>query len=270
MEAKQHRGDLTFGVDPIHDLCNTIRALVAVNECFGFLVDGKSKKHQLFATDRSEIIKSKYLVSLDEVLNWDARLFSRRQRMTVATVLTSSLLELSQTLWLAQSWSRRDIYFVRPNDGSEIIFHQPYIIQDFKSSLRNTTKKNTETQNQQKDAALRLFLRSLGIVLIELCFGTTIERELHELLNLADENDSHTHHHNALALNNDLELEDGIYNHDPTFSVPVQFCLHPPYMRMIKEGKYDSVIEDFHLQVAKPLHDETLSKWPGTFMEPHV
>jgi hypothetical protein len=268
--SKRPTEDSKFSPDPINDLCNVISNTLVLNQCFGYLVDEQNKRHQLVAKDRSEITESKHFVSLAEVLTGEKRLFSRQQRMMVAAVLMTSLLELSHTQWLENDWSKRDIYFMRSGDCSEILFHRPYVFRNFNSNIKCVRKETDETRNLHKGTILRMFLQSLGIVLIELCFGRTIEEIGNtQLLRPVDMSNRRSYHTYCLAIANSIEWE-VVNGEDPTFSDPVDFCLRFRNMKLMSEGKDDEVMHEIFLAVVKPLHEEMLIKWPDIFREAHI
>jgi hypothetical protein len=260
-DGQQQHISVSLPAKEISNICHTIQTLAACNCPLGYLMDDKTTRHELTAKDRSNIPPSKNLISLKEVLIGDKRHFSAQRRMVVATVLTSSLLELLQTQWLHTHWSKENIFFEKSDDGSQTIFRQPYIIHEFAPR----TNAPTSQPSQSSDIPLRIFLQCLGVVLIELCFGKTIEEMADTaLVTPVNASNSKSYHAYCLALANSVEW-DIIYGENPTFSDPISNCLHPPNLRMMSEGKQAEVLNDIFLTIVKPLYEEILRKWPQSF-----
>jgi hypothetical protein len=260
-DGQQQQIIVTLPSKKISNICHTIQTLAAWNCPLGYLMDDKTTRHELTAKDRSNIPPSKNLISLKEVLIKDKKHFSVQRRMMVATVITSSLLELLQTQWLHTHWSKENIFFEKSDNGLQTIFRQPYIIHEFEAG----TSASTSPPGQSSDAPLKIFLQCLGVVLIELCFGKTIEEMADTaLVTPVDASNSKSYHAYCLALANSVEW-DVIYGENPTFSDPISNCLHPPNLRMISEGKHAEVLNDIFLTIVKPLYEEILRKWPQSF-----
>lgn len=102
-------------------------------------------------------------VSLASLLEPTSNLkFSRMQRFRVALTLASSHLQLHSTPWLQEQWSAASVHLpVLTSDNSTTILGEPYLSQHF-----HITPSTTSTPSKPD----RSFV-SLGIVLLELCFG---------------------------------------------------------------------------------------------------
>ncbi|KAM3071800.1 hypothetical protein ACMFMG_009658 [Clarireedia jacksonii] len=260
-DGQQQQSNATYQPKKISNICHTIQTLTAGNCPLGYLPDDKTTRHELTAGDRSNIPPTKNLISLKEVLTKSKTHFSTQRRMIVATILTSSLLELLQTQWLHTYWSKENVFFEKSDDSSQTAFCQPYIIHEFEPG----TNVSPSQLSQASDIPLRIFLQCLGIVLIELCFGKTIEEmEDTALVTPVNASDSRSYHTYCLAIANGVAW-DIIYGENPTFSDPISNCLHPPNLRMMSEGKHTEVLDDIFLTIVKPLHEEILHRWPQSF-----
>jgi hypothetical protein len=90
---------------------------------------------------------------------------SRRQRYATALVLASSIAQLQSTPWLRTELNKSDVLFFPNADDRSINYNEPFIQQGFPSS-----------EETHADAVERNFF-SLGILLLELCFGRRLEDE---------------------------------------------------------------------------------------------
>lgn len=260
-DGQLQQSNMTLQSEKISNICQTIQTLAAVNCPLGYLMDDKATRHELTAKHRSNIPPTKNLVSLKDLLIGGKTYFSTQRRMMVATVLTSSLLELLQTQWLRTHWSKENIFFEKSDNDSQTIFHQPYIIHEFEPGKEESTSQ----PSQPSDISLRVFLKCLGVVLVELCFGKTIEEmEDTELVTPVNASNFKDYHDYRFACANNVAWE-VIYGENPTFSDPIRNCLHPPNARMMSKGHHAAVLDDIFLTIVKPLYEETQRKWPGLF-----
>ncbi|KAI4088827.1 MAG: hypothetical protein LQ344_005804 [Seirophora lacunosa] len=125
----------------------------------GLLVDDAFDKHQhkLYRAD-SRVKSQSMSKSLEDLLRAsrqpdDNDGLSRKERLEIAVVLASSILQLGGTSWLRSDWSSGDIFFHHEASqafGAAESTRFPYL------SIRNHT------------------LLALGLVLVELCFGRTL------------------------------------------------------------------------------------------------
>ena len=91
----------------------------------------------------------------------------RRQRYTIAFMLVSSHLQLYPSPWLSSQWSKKDIIFVKDHGNPlSIKLDKPYMKRD-----ATPAPSNLPSSYATKDR----LLPTLGILLIELCFGTALE-----------------------------------------------------------------------------------------------
>jgi hypothetical protein len=165
----------------IKDLCSTLCSLSPHSECLGFLLDNLQKHHELHTIkDNSENSTQKWdLVSLETLLTSrnEARL-SRYQRYKLASILASSVLQLQTTPWLIETLSKKNIFFYRHEH--EVLIEDPYICSSFssrKNSPRRTplnTSQEPKNQMPKSRFATRNSISQLGILLLELCFSSSI------------------------------------------------------------------------------------------------
>jgi len=171
--------------EEIHDLCKAITKLQQpqIDMCAGYLLDSLQRKHGIYPLDTPACHSTQKqdwsAYTLRQVLTRQAG-FSRRlmqhDKFKVAVDLASSVLQLHKTPWLNDNWGDDDVYFVhRPGAPLSSIYQHPFIYRKLQSapsraSTLNTTPARSIIRNQT--------LFTLGILLIELLYGTAIE-ELH-------------------------------------------------------------------------------------------
>ena len=170
----------------IHDLCSTLmhghRIEGTVEEPLGYLLDDRNRRHAFYPSTRPPVFSQHTeTVTLGSLISQSRRLrepgvekarMSRLERYSIAATLASSLLQLYNSPWVGESWSKNDIYFVKAAEGSPI-FDRPYITRRFKSSLGGDSITSGNGASIRDNSAKSI--EALGIMLLELCFGEAIE-----------------------------------------------------------------------------------------------
>ena len=174
----------------VDDICATIHNWTLPRNEFPYLLDEQKRKHVLYPIDDhnppSHAVETVTLEKLlkhqadngQPVLAESCDTLTRQQRFTIAAILASSFLQLHSTPWLADSWSKKDITFIRASDGSRRpLIEYPYISQSFISSRTKTTPSHplNTAYPSSADYDCRKCLFSLGVMLLELCFGEALE-----------------------------------------------------------------------------------------------
>lgn len=106
-------------------------------------------------------------ITLDHILSrdFDGRL-TRRQRYSIALLLASSVAQLQFTPWLRTGLTKEDVlFFPCEDDECNLPLHEPFIRQGF------------EHHNSLSSDANDCNFYSLGILLLELCFGRRLDDE---------------------------------------------------------------------------------------------
>jgi hypothetical protein len=160
---------IASGDDEIQDLCTTFASSKAHSkEGYGFLEDDH-KRYYLYPT-----LNDAHTLNVDEPASLDNLLrrtyqppLNRRQRYTLALTLASSFVQLWESSWLPPaSWSRCDICFPRDADHSDtILLDRPFL-------SRRLTSSSTKQPDQANSPSGIPFL---GVLLLELCFGSLVE-----------------------------------------------------------------------------------------------
>ena len=168
-----------IGPAVITDLCSTIATCSPTNNIIG-LLEGVEDSYILQRRTRpkppGELHQS---VSLESFLNKSSDfLLDRRQRYKIAYILASSHLQLYPSPWLHSHWSKKDIFFnMDPQDTHCIQTDELYMLH----AVSTQTAKSASSYASSDRSLL-----TLGILLIELCFGTALEdhemrRQYHSL-----------------------------------------------------------------------------------------
>ncbi|KAK1029761.1 hypothetical protein LTS16_019436 [Friedmanniomyces endolithicus] len=90
---------------------------------------------------------------------------TRVQRYGIALTLASSHLQLHSTPWLHEQWTAENVHFPLTDDNGALTLHgEPYVLTQFEAT-------NNKPPTGQSDQSFS----TLGIVLLELCFGTRFE-----------------------------------------------------------------------------------------------
>lgn len=163
----------------IKDICSALCTPALDRRAIGLLVDDTFDKHQHKLYRADTVAKSHSLSrSLEDLLEASHHPgqdgLSRKERLQIAVVLASSVLQLDGTSWLKTGWSSGDIYFHHENSqriGAAELPRLPYL--SWQPCCDNTMPavgllrlNNYMIRND--------ILLALGLVLVELCFGRTL------------------------------------------------------------------------------------------------
>ena len=120
------------------------------------------------------------LVNLEELLPLRSRSVPRglttKQRVLLAVILASSLLQLHSTAWLEQGWSKRGVSFLRnlrqPLSQS-VDVKRPLLLHRFPKETPGGSR--TRETNKGAMGESKIALLSLGVLLLELYLGEALE-----------------------------------------------------------------------------------------------
>lgn len=161
----------------INDLCSTLWSSELDNVCLGYLQGDQRRYHEVHCVDSTHTPQGNNgPITLEELLmnRGDMRL-SRTARYQIASVVASSLLQLETTPWLAGRLEKKNIMFYQ--EDSKVLLEQPYISHSFTSTRYPQMPPDSSKTGLSARFATRDSLSSLGILLLELCFGETIESQ---------------------------------------------------------------------------------------------
>lgn len=146
------------------ELCQRLRHLRGKDHCVGTVSYGDEAYHVNAHFD----FRGAGL-SLEDIMSGQNQP-TRRSRYRLALLLASSVAQLQFSPWLPQGLSRTDIIFLPPWDSNHEnvsdMHRQPFIQQGFPAA------HVTDLDNKNYD---EWAFHKLGIRLLELCFGTTVE-----------------------------------------------------------------------------------------------
>lgn len=129
---------------------------------------------------------SKDMISLLETLlrRSSSRRLTRQARYLIGLTLASSYLQLKSSPWISHSWDKRDIlFFKRESAMCDVQVEQPYISRGFEKGTGPVDENDDDNDDDDNNIITRLdrldlddrTLKSLGIMLLELCFDTALE-----------------------------------------------------------------------------------------------
>ena len=152
----------------ITDLCSKMAISSPQINCLGLLKDENASYVLHQGPKQGEGMKTDDTVSLEQLLSRSSELrLDRRQRYTIAFTLASSHLQLYPSPWLNAQWTKKDVVFAKHHDHPHTInIERPYI-QKNTLPLQGTPSSAYASNDRS--------LSTLGILLIELCFGTALE-----------------------------------------------------------------------------------------------
>jgi hypothetical protein len=239
----------------ITNLCSTIAGCSSDLPKYGCLKD-EARQYLIEPLCCANKEPQKY-VTLDTLLSKSSPIsLSRRQRFQVALILASSHIQLHPTPWLKSKWSKRDVLFLYDTeDSTKIGSDQPYISRSLSKSLQQSGRNiviSTDIYSFQDS------IRNLGIMLLELCFGTAIEdHKLRQNINTSDEQILQLFNYTAaIQWSRDVVEEAG-----PEYADAITWCLHHIPESGV-EGKDEKWREDMFNKVVEPLkscHDQLIT-----------
>ncbi|KAF9701009.1 hypothetical protein EKO04_000314 [Ascochyta lentis] len=166
-------------LQPIKDLCSAIRTLQKPQRdvCLTLLENEIAKQRyglKIYPTRTLPSDTEQWSVSTLRSVLQRKRRFPNRERVRLAIILASSVLQLHETPWLQNNWGLDNIYFVeRPGLP---LYDQPFVspgLDTRVSSQANVIPKHLGRMIQNQP------LFALGVALIELWCGKSLS-DLHE------------------------------------------------------------------------------------------
>ena len=252
---------------PINDICTAVHEHCGIRKRIGFLTDESVGQHRHNVYFLGEKVRQGVdPKSLEYFLQMRQRSsgfkLSRRDRLYIAVVLASSVLQLDGTLWLKTQWRSGDILFLpledRKASAPGVDFAHPYVSWKVSPKDANTalTADSSRTTVAHRIPCEVLFV--LGITLTELCFGQTI----HHMRDPGDvdETEVMTNFNTACRLIDDVYGESGIRYGDV-----VRKCLKcPPDVRdasLDNEEFQEAVFESIVTPLRQDFEDFNGGSW---------
>ncbi len=251
-----------FGPPEIFNLCKFVTACDPAEKTLGVL-EGEEDSYLLRqGTKTKPPNEANQTVSLESLLNRSSGFrLDRRQRYRIAYTLASSHLQLYPSPWLHSHWSKKDIIFaLDPQDPRSIQVDQPYILHAL-----STQPPPLDPAPAPRDRSLP----TLGILLIELCFGTALEdHEMRRQFRSAGELQAATPDSTAiLDLAVAIEWSQSVGGEaGETYAEAVNWCL----MGQVAGARGDKWREELFANVVRPLqscheqlHPMSREEWLG-------
>jgi len=162
----------------ISSLCSAIQQhnpSSPTSVCIGIL-PCKTKDYRLVSLQTAYDEKDWSMVSLGTVLeaqNHAMPKYCWADRLATAVVLASSLLQLPEASWLRPNWTKNNLVFVRGKHRNS--YQQVFISRRFETA-KTDASKDMLTSDEPMPYARNVPIFTIGLLLIELCFGKSIEQ----------------------------------------------------------------------------------------------
>ena len=151
----------------ITDMCSSFAKCKSVDENLGVLEDDQSDDQYLLRLQKILSERPQDSVTLEMLLKGTGGIrLDRRQRYKIAYTLVISHLQLYLSPWLSTHWSKNDIVFVKDPDTGCLKLEEPYLVRDVKQTDHSLGSAYVNSDR---------LLQTMGILLIELCFGAVLE-----------------------------------------------------------------------------------------------
>ncbi|PNP60861.1 hypothetical protein FNYG_14390 [Fusarium nygamai] len=159
------------------DLCNTITQPIepGIKTSYGMIFDASTPETYTYHV--SSVILSKYraqcgrtVTSLNEVLGQNCRymILSEQDRLKLAVVISSNLLQLHGSPWMPKVIRSQDIYLIQSDDDP--ICDRFFVMQTLPNKAGPCIEENTALSSMRNQT-----LFYLGVLLIELAFSKSFE-----------------------------------------------------------------------------------------------
>ena len=248
----------SLSAQAIADLCSLFSKSPKSHDTMGFLTDEKydSHKHYLYWLKPKTAIQH-HPSSLEELFSSPNAAtipagLSRIERLEISITLASSVLQLYGTSWLSSHWSSRDILLhFEPSHGSTLSHMYPYL------SWQQCLSEGDSSPDTKPRLKSNRFVRSeilfaLGLTLVELCFGKTLQS-----MSAAEDEDP-----NELVAkaNTAFRLLDSLYKEmSDSYEAVVRKCLRQPFNVHDLNLDNDDVQQEVYDTIITPLVDEYIN-----------
>ncbi|KAI1774168.1 hypothetical protein F4818DRAFT_452259 [Hypoxylon cercidicola] len=149
-------------IKPITNLCDSLDD--DNTPCYGYLPHDHCR-YYVYRVSRQDAGTSNS-VTLEQIFQGRVlKAPSRRQRLSLSFIISSSFLQILNTPWLTASWAKSDIMFMSdPNEPGTYALDRPHLHRNL-----------AERDQKQSDENITKSLRQLCIILLELYFGKLLE-----------------------------------------------------------------------------------------------
>ena len=246
IEAEDYSSQMSTPSVPSERIESLCRAMLGPLNLphLGIIVDDHKKQHRILVTKASHSTDTLRTVSLKSLLAQG--LPKKKDRLILGVKLTSSLLQLHNTPWLAESWGSPDVLFMTNDDNP--LLDKPWLSKHFPSPTCTILPRQStgqplcaEVRNQSMFA--------LGVVLIELWFGKPLEN-LREMIDLGPRGEA-----NAVTdFATTRRLSEAIYNDaGEWYGDAVRRCIYSDFNQRYTSLDTETLKEAVHRGVVLPL-----------------
>jgi hypothetical protein len=157
--------ELDLLMDPTFKLCQSLSDETC-GKCMG-IIGHDGETYHLHPFQKRPQPEADGQMTLNHILSHDFEgHLSRRQRYSIALLLASSVAQLQFTPWLRTGLTKEDVlFFPSPVNDSNVSYGEPFIRKGF------SAVESAQSNGDANDCNLY----SLGILLLELCFGKRLE-----------------------------------------------------------------------------------------------
>jgi hypothetical protein len=159
--------DLSSSTTEISNLCEVLSGMPLQPDklCMGHISGSSGQEYTMYIAKGLEHWTS---ISLTDALLQTS--FMRRMRFRCGVTIASGVIQLSNTPWLSENWTKEDVVIIhRPASPS---YEDIFVTSDF-----STTRKDPPATHSSMDRIIRnKSLFTLGTILIELWYGKTIQQ----------------------------------------------------------------------------------------------
>jgi hypothetical protein len=227
----------------IFNLCKFLSDLPSQVDkpCTGYISGSSGQRYTMYIAKGLEHWTS---VSLTDALLQTS--FTRRMRYRCAITIASGVIQLSNTPWLSGDWTKEDIVLIHrlATPSYEDVF--------VTSDLSNTRKDPPATHSSMDRIIRNKSLYTLGIILIELCYGKTIQQ-----LHIEEDGAIETNHGmmNAMTTWSTVErLNEELYSEaGEKYAEVVRRCIRCDFDHRSPDLKDDTFIRAVYDKVVRPL-----------------
>ncbi|GAW20587.1 hypothetical protein ANO14919_100950 [Xylariales sp. No.14919] len=245
-------------LDPVLDLCEALRksGKQPSQECCGYIMDIHSSIHReygLYPCTVATEQKIESTLSLRRVIDGPPEglpPLTYSDRLYLAAVIASSVLQLHKTPWLPEKLTSDDIFFPRRENGQ--LYRHPYVI-------RRVPEPTTSAANTAVKIDLlpyNLTVLSLGILLVELILGKSLRGKVSAY---TSDQDILTNYAAAQQLQNEVDQYGG-----PNYGSAVRRCLNFSSYRQRLSPEDEWFRHELYARVVAPL-EETLANDSAMF-----